>query len=118
MANTKEDTPLLDANMASSAAMAGASVFNQAAEKFKKAKSDGPLTFRMLGFVGGWAMIVSNGLGIVDRFFSFNFPGALIAFWLVLFGVLSEFHVTWRFYLKSELYRGNADYLFSFKIRL
>jgi hypothetical protein len=94
MANDEEGTPLLDANTASSAAMAGASVFNQAAEKYKKAKFDGPLTFRMLGFLGGWAMIVSNGLGIVDRFFSFNFPGALIAFWEVLFGVLSKFYVT------------------------
>jgi hypothetical protein len=118
MADAKEGTPLLDANTAASAAMAGASVINQSAEKYKKAKFDGPLTFRMLGFIGGWAMIVSNGLGIVDRFFSFNFPGALIAFWELWFGVLSEFHVTWRFYLKSELYMGNADYLLSFTIRL
>ena len=122
MANTgQEGTPLIDANTASSAAMAGASVFNQAAEKYKKAKFDGgPLTFRMLGFLGGWAMIISNGLGIVDRFFSFNFPGALIAFWEVLFGVLSEFYVTcwrWWLYLKSELNTGNANFSLSFTIR-
>jgi hypothetical protein len=96
MASAKEGTPLIDAKTASSAAMAASGVFNQAAEKYKKAKVDGPLTFRMLGFLGGWAMIISNGLGIVDRFFSFNFPGALIAFWEVLFGVLSELYATLR----------------------
>jgi hypothetical protein len=102
MANDEEGTPLLDANTAASAAMVGASAINQAAEKYKKAKFDGPLTFRMLGFLGGWAMIVSNGLGIVDRFFSFNFTGSLIAFWEVLFGVLSKFNVTWRLYLRKQ----------------
>jgi hypothetical protein len=42
----------------------------------------------MLGFLGGLAMIVSNLIAILDRFFSFNFSGALIAVYGTMFGIL------------------------------
>lgn len=85
-----EGTPLVSSQQAGMVASGTAAFINQSADKIKKAKMDGPLTFRTLGFIGGLAMVVSNGLGIVDRFFSFNFTGSLIAVYGVLFGVLSE----------------------------
>jgi len=48
------------------------------------------LTFRMMGFVGGIAMVISNGLAILDRFMGFNWPGALIAFYECIFGIMSK----------------------------
>lgn len=86
-----ESTPLVTTEQAGAVASGAATLINQSAAKIKKAKMEGPLTFRTLGFIGGLAMIVSNGLGIVDRFFSFNFTGCLIAIYGVLFGVLSEY---------------------------
>jgi hypothetical protein len=88
-----ENTPLVvvTTEQAGVAASGVAALINQSADKIKKAKLEGPLTFRTLGFIGGLAMIVSNGLGIVDRFFSFNFTACLIATYGVLFGVLSEY---------------------------
>ena len=68
-----------------------ATLINASADKIKNAKKDGPLTFRTLGFIGGLAMILSNGLGIIDRFFSFNFTGSMIAIYGVVFGVLSKY---------------------------
>lgn len=40
----------------------------QSAEAVMKASADGPLTFRMLGFLGGIAMVVSNGIAILERY--------------------------------------------------
>ncbi len=85
-----ESTPLVTQEQAGAIATGTASLINQSADKIKKARMDGPFTFRTLGFIGGLAMVVSNGLGIVDRFFSFNFTGSLIAIYGVLFGVLSK----------------------------
>ena len=48
------------------------------------------LTFRMMGFVGGIAMIISNGLAILDRFMGFNWTGALIALYECIFGIMSK----------------------------
>ncbi|KAG7342299.1 COPI associated protein [Nitzschia inconspicua] len=83
-----ESAPLISSSQAQVAAAAGVSVINEASSKIKKATQDGPLTFRILGFIGGIAMIVSNGLGIVDRFMSFNFTGSLVAIYGCLFGIM------------------------------
>jgi hypothetical protein len=85
-----ESAPLISSSQAQVAAAAGVSAINAAGEKIKKATQDGPLTFRIMGFIGGIAMIVSNGLGIVDRFMSFNFTGSMIALYGCLFGIMSE----------------------------
>lgn len=85
-----ESTPLVTNEQAGAVATGAAALINQSADKIKKAKMEGPLTFRTLGFIGGLAMIVSNGVGIVDRFFSFNITGSLLGMYGVLFGVLSE----------------------------
>jgi hypothetical protein len=86
-----ENTPMMvSAAQANLVASGAASLINQSADKIKKAKMDGPLSFRTLGFLGGLAMILSNGLGIIDRFFSFNFTGALLAIYGLLFGILSK----------------------------
>jgi hypothetical protein len=90
MLSSAENTPLVTTEQASMAASGAATLINASADKIKKARMEGPLTFRTLGFIGGLAMIVSNGFGIIDRFFSFNFTGCLIAIYGVLFGVLSE----------------------------
>ena len=86
-----EKSPLVTDAQASMVASGTASLINASADKIKNAKKDGPLTFRTLGFIGGLAMIVSNGLGIIDRFFSFNFTGSMIAIYGVVFGVLSKY---------------------------
>ena len=91
--SAEETKPLVDPSTAASVAVAGVSAINESAEKIAKAKFDGPLTFRMLGFVGGWAMIVSNAIGIPDRFFSFNFTGCLTAFYGFWFGILSTYFI-------------------------
>jgi hypothetical protein len=83
-----EKKALLDSSAVSGAAVAGAGLVNASAEKIRQARADGPLTFRMLGFLGGLAMILSNGLAILERFFSFNLAGALIAIYGVFFGTL------------------------------
>jgi hypothetical protein len=85
-----ESAPLISSSQAQVAAAAGASVINAAGGKIIQATQDGPLSFRIMGFIGGMAMIVSNGLGIVDRFMSFNFTGSLIAIYGCLFGIMSE----------------------------
>jgi hypothetical protein len=89
MAEKPEAAPLISSSQAQVAAAAGASAINAASSKIKKATQDGPLTFRIMGFIGGLGMIVSNGLGIVDRFMSFNFTGSLTAIYGCLFGIMS-----------------------------
>jgi hypothetical protein len=89
-----EGTPLVSNAQAGAVASGAATLINQSAAKIKKARMEGPLTFRTLGFIGGLAMIVSNALGIFDRFFSFNFSGSLTAVYGVLFGVLSKWDET------------------------
>jgi hypothetical protein len=85
-----EEKPLISTSQAQVAAVAGASAINEAGKKIKNATQDGPLTFRIMGLIGGIAMIVSNGLGIVDRFMSFNFTGSLTAIYGCLFGIMSK----------------------------
>lgn len=86
--STPEEKPLITAAAAQTAAIASVAVINQAGSKIKKASQNGPLTFRMMGFVGGIAMVISNGLAILDRFMGFNWPGALIAFYECIFGIM------------------------------
>ena len=88
MAEANENQPLLSSSAVSAAASTGASFVNAGAEKIQAARREGPLTFRMLGFLGGLAMIISNGLSILERFFSFNFAGCLLAVYGVFFGVI------------------------------
>jgi COPI associated protein/EF-hand domain pair len=87
-ATPSSTTPLISAQSASAAAATGAGLINAASSQILKAQADGPFTFRMLGFIGGLAMIVSNGIAILDRFFSFNFAGAMIAIYGVFFGII------------------------------
>ena len=82
------NTPLINPEVAATAASAGAGLVNQTADKLTKARSEGPLTFRMLGFLGGLAMIASNLIAILDRFFSFNIAGGMIAMYGVMFGII------------------------------
>jgi hypothetical protein len=81
-------TPLINPQTATAAAVTGAGFINAATSQIQKAHSDGPFTFRILGLIGGIAMVVSNGIAILDRFFSFNFTGAIIAVYGVFFGII------------------------------
>ena len=83
-----EATKLINNQMAAAAAIGGANFVNESADKIKKARADGPLTFRMLGFLGGLAMVFSNGIAILDRLFSFNYSGFVIAVYGVFFGIM------------------------------
>jgi len=83
-----ETTNLLNVASVAGKATVGATAINEAAIKVQKARSEGPLSYRILSFLGGLAMIVSNGIAILDRFFSFNVAGALIAIYGVCFGVI------------------------------
>jgi hypothetical protein len=86
-----ESAPLLVTSaQATAVATIGAGLINETSDKLKKAKADGPLTFRTLGLLGGLAMILSNGLGIFDRFFSFKFAGSLVAAYGLFFGIISK----------------------------
>jgi hypothetical protein len=90
--DSKQETrALLDAGVVSTAATGGANFFNHAAQTIQQAQTEGPLTFRILGFLGGLAMIVSNGLAILERFFSFSFARSLMAVYGVIFGVIIVF---------------------------
>eukprot|EP00565_Helicotheca_tamesis_P001378 CAMPEP_0185729832 /NCGR_PEP_ID=MMETSP1171-20130828/7470_1 /TAXON_ID=374046 /ORGANISM="Helicotheca tamensis, Strain CCMP826" /LENGTH=249 /DNA_ID=CAMNT_0028398757 /DNA_START=91 /DNA_END=840 /DNA_ORIENTATION=- len=86
--SAKETTQLLDTTAVASGAAIGAAALNDAATKVKKARMEGPLSYRILAFLGGLAMIFSNGIAILDRFFSFNFTGSLIAIYGVIFGII------------------------------
>ena len=85
-----EGQPLLSAQSAAAATAAGVAFVNASADKIAKAKADGPFTFRTLGFIGGLAMVSSNIFGISDRFFSFNWSGAVTGTYCILFGILSK----------------------------
>ena len=84
----QEADALLNPTVAAAAAVSGATFVNESADKIKKARADGPLTFRMLGFLGGLAMIVSNSISFLDRFFSFNYSGFIIGVYGVFFGII------------------------------
>jgi hypothetical protein len=105
MSTTSEEKPLISSSDAQVVALAGANMINEAGTKIKKATQDGPLTFRIMGFLGGLAMIVSNGLGIVDRFMSFNFSGSLIAIYGCLFGIMSKHSIL----ICDTYYSGNVS---------
>ena len=70
------------------AAQAGTQFVNASAQKIHKDRTEGPLTYRAMAFMGGVAMIFSNVINIPSRFFSFHFAGALIAFYGTIFGVI------------------------------
>ena len=81
-------TPLINTQTATAAAVTSAGFINAATSQIVKAQADGPFTFRILGLIGGLAMVFSNGIAILDRFFSFNFAGAMIAVYGVFFGII------------------------------
>jgi hypothetical protein len=83
-----EQSNLLDPTLAVAAATGGASLINASADKIKRARMEGPLSYRVMAFMGGLAMIFSNGIAILDRFFSFRFASAMIALYNCIFGIL------------------------------
>jgi hypothetical protein len=85
---TTESSSLIDSTTAAAATVAGVGMVNASTEQFKKALAEGPITFRVMAFIGGLAMIVSNGIAILNRIFSFQFAGAMIAMYGVIFGVV------------------------------
>lgn len=89
--NEEETYSLLDSEVVSAATTTGAGLVNNAARTIQQARNEGPLTFRTMGFIGGLAMIVSNALVIVERFFSFNFSRSLISIYGVIFGFIIVF---------------------------
>lgn len=84
---SQERSGLISTETVSQAAGYGTSFVNNAYNRITAAQREGPLTFRMLGFIGGIAMTISNALSIIDRFFSFNFAGSLLAVYGVFFGM-------------------------------
>ena len=125
--SSTESTGLIDSSVAAAAAVAGVGMVNASAEKIKKARAEGPMTYRIMAFLGGLAMIVSNGIAILDRFFSFNFSGALIAIYGVMFGIIisvlegpivvcskRELQTAIRFYAKFLEYTWGRGALFVF----
>jgi EF-hand domain pair/COPI associated protein len=84
----KETSNLLGSNLAMAAIAQGASMIKSKAEvSIQKDHTEGPTTYRLLALLGGIAMILSNGIAILDRFFSFRFTSALIAFYNCIFGI-------------------------------
>jgi hypothetical protein len=85
---TEKSNLLLNPEATAAVASAGAGFTNDAFDKIKKARAEGPFDFRVLGFIGGLAMIASNSIAVLDRFFSFNFTGAMIAVYGIIFGCI------------------------------
>jgi len=83
-----ESSNLLDPTLVVAAASGGVSLINASAAKIKKDRMEGPMTYRVMAFIGGLAMIFSNSIAILDRFFSFRFASATIATYNCLFGIL------------------------------
>lgn len=69
-------------------AQTGTDVVNETAGKIRKLNAEGPYSFRVLGLLGGIAMIVTNALAVLPRFLTLNFTGAIIALYCVLFGIM------------------------------
>ena len=72
--------------MTVAAATAGAQFVNQAANKIHRDRTEGPLTYRAMAFIGGLGLIATNVINGPSRFFSFHFAGAMISFYNFLFG--------------------------------
>jgi hypothetical protein len=91
--STTESSSLIDSTTAAVAAVTvtGAGMLNASAEQIRKALAEGPMTYRVMAFIGGLAMIVSNGIAILSRLFSFQFAGAVIAMYGVMFGIAISF---------------------------
>ena len=66
----------------------GADLLQASAQTIQQARQAGSNPFRSMAFGGGVAMIFSNTLSILDRFFSFNLSGALISMYGIIFGML------------------------------
>mmetsp|Transcript_3238 Transcript_3238/g.5478 ORF Transcript_3238/g.5478 Transcript_3238/m.5478 type:complete len:249 (+) Transcript_3238:22-768(+) len=85
---SNDRTQLLNPALTVAAATAGAQFVNASAEKIHKDRTEGPLTYRAMAFMGGLAMIPSNIINVPSRFFSFHFSGALIALYGTIFGII------------------------------
>ena len=83
-----ETTPLFSSSDANRLAQVGTGVLNETALKIRKLHAEGPFTFRILGLVGGLAVIFSNSLMILGRIVTLNFTGAIIALYNIVFGVV------------------------------
>jgi hypothetical protein len=84
----KETSQLLASKLAMAAIAQGTSMIkSSAASSIQKDHTQGPTTYRLLALLGGIGMILSNGIAILDRFFSFRFTSALIALYNFIFGI-------------------------------
>jgi hypothetical protein len=88
--STTESSSLIHSSTTAAATttVAGAGMVNASTEQIRTALTQGPMTFRVMAFIGGLAMIVSNGIVILHRLFSLQFSGAMIATYGVIFGVI------------------------------
>ena len=73
---------------ANAVAQAGVGMVHETVNKIKTLNQSAPYSFRVLGLVGGVAMIASNSLMIVGRLLTFNLTGAVIAFYCFVFGII------------------------------
>ena len=65
MTDNQKKESLLDPVAAAAATAGAAGLANQTVQEVQKARTEGPLTFRMLGFLGGLAMIISSPVASV-----------------------------------------------------
>lgn len=85
---TKTTTAAADPTIAVAISGASSHQQNVTSAAIARTNSDGPVTFRMLGFIGGLAMVVSNGLTLQDRLFAFEYSGFITGFYGILFGLI------------------------------
>mmetsp|Transcript_15606 Transcript_15606/g.23702 ORF Transcript_15606/g.23702 Transcript_15606/m.23702 type:complete len:272 (+) Transcript_15606:92-907(+) len=77
--------------IASTALFAGKSYMKCTAEKVRDLATKGPLSFRVLAFLGGIAMVVSSLLDIVQQFLAFHPVNTLIALYTTVLGLIIVF---------------------------
>lgn len=69
-------------------AQTGANVVHETTDKIKRLNAEGPYSFRVLGLIGGLAMIITNGIAVLPRFLTLNLTGGIIALYCVIFGIV------------------------------
>lgn len=82
-ANAQENTPLF-----ASTATTHQGIINETVQKIQRLNESAPYSFRVLGLVGGIAMLVSNSLAIFGRILTLNFTAAIISVYCAIFGTI------------------------------
>lgn len=90
--SANESTPLTgegqQGGVSGALAEGGMQMVNETVLKIQKMNESAPYSFRVLGLVGGLVVVVINALSIIGRALTLNITGAIISFYLIVFGFI------------------------------